>query len=377
MINDYNDSNSPLKDPASVVNNINKREWIYPPYSIQSWGSWLHRIAPYVGRIKPSFAHFLIKYTSNPGEIILDPFCGIGTIPTEASLMKRKAIGVDLNPYAYYISLAKTDNKRGLDELIEYVNKIKIDTTRIDLSKIPDWVKEYYNHETLKEILFLIERLKRDKQYFILGCLIGISQGHRPGHLSKPVAWTLPYKPRPDDKGEYRETKPRLIQKLIRTYKNNFSDVGDLKAYLEDARKLPIESETIDHIISSPPYYDTLDYVGSHRLRLAIAGYFDDDIKKKLKKTLIQQYDSYLEEMTKTIREMNRVLKKNGYCILIVGDCIKGKKLINTADELKPLLEASGFTCHGIVQDEIPINKSVQKKSDWQKHDRIMILTKN
>jgi tRNA G10 N-methylase Trm11 len=364
-------------DPKTVVSNIGKREWIFPPYSIQSWGSWLHRIAPYVGRIKPSFAHFLIKYASKPGDLILDPFCGIGTIPTEASLMGRNAIGIDLNPYAYYISLAKTDNKRNLDELIEYVNKVKIDTSKIDLSTIPAWVKEYYNHETLREILFLIEKLKKDKQYFILGCLIGISQGHRPGHLSKPVAWTLPYKPRPDDKGEYRETKSRLIQKLIRTYKNNFSDIGELKAYLEDARKLPIESNSVDHIISSPPYYDTLDYVGSHRLRLAISGYHDEVQKKKLRSELIQQHDTYLEEMMKTIIEMNRVLKKDGYCILIVGDCVKGKKLINTADELTPLLESAGFKCHGVIRDEIPINKSVQKKSEWQKHDRIMILTKN
>jgi len=364
-------------DPEAVVSNIGKKEWIYPPYSIQSWGSWLHRIAPYVGRIKPSFAHFLIKYTSRPGDVILDPFCGIGTIPTEASLMGRSAIGIDLNPYAYYISLAKTDNKRNLEELIEYTNKIRIDTSKIDLSKIPAWVKEYYNHETLKEILFLIKKLKKDKHYFILGCLIGISQGHRPGHLSKPVAWTLPYKPKPDDKGEYRESKPRLIQKLIRTYRNNFSDIGDLKTYLADARKLPLESGSINHIISSPPYYDTLDYVNSHRLRLAIAGYYDESLKKKLKNELIQRYDTYLEEMMKTIYEMRRVLKKGGYCILVVGDCEKGKKLINTANELKPLLEKAGFTCHGIIEDEIPINKSVQKRSKWQKHDRIMVLTKN
>lgn len=366
-----------LLDPKTVVSNVGKREWTFPPYSIQSWGSWLHRIAPYVGRIKPSFAHFLIKYATKPGDLILDPFCGIGTIPTEASLMGRNGIGVDLNPYAYYISLAKTDNKRDLGQLIEYVNKIKINTSKIDLSKIPAWVKEYYNHETLKEILFLIEKLKKDKQYFILGCLIGISQGHRPGHLSKPVAWTLPYKPRPDDKGEYREAKSRLIQKLIRTYRNNFSDIGNLKTYLADARKLPLENNSIDHIISSPPYYDTLDYVNSHRLRLAIAGYYDEVFKKKLRNILIQQYDTYLEEMKKTFYEMKRVLKTGGYCILIVGDCSKGNKIVNTANEIGPLLNDIGFTCHGIIEDEIPKNKSVQKRSDWQKHDRIMILTKN
>ena len=42
----------------------------------------------------------------------------------------------------------------------------------------------FYDEVTLKEILFLINKLKRDKKYFLMGCLLGIIHGHRPGHLS-------------------------------------------------------------------------------------------------------------------------------------------------------------------------------------------------
>lgn len=365
------------KSLKSVVDNIKEREWTKDEYAIQSWGSWLHRIAPYVGRIKPSFAHFLIEYISNEGEIILDPFCGIGTIPTEAALMNRDGIGNDLNPYAYYIALSKTDNKKTLEDLINYLNLIKIDTENISLENIPDWVKEYYNQETLKEILFLVDKFKNEKQYFLLGCLLGISQGHRPGHLSKPCAWTLPYKPRPDDKGEYRETIPRLIAKVRRTYNENFFVKGNLKIIMQDSRKLPLMDKSIDHIITSPPYYDTLDYVNSHRLRLAIAGYYTKEDKDSLKRELIQKFDSYLAEMEKSLKEFNRILKDKGYCVFIVGDCFKNKTIINTANDLLPIVKKIGFTCHAIIEDSIPINKSVQKRTKTQKHDRIMIMTKN
>jgi tRNA G10 N-methylase Trm11 len=364
------------KSTKKVVEEISKREWIFPPYSIQSWGNWLHRISPYVGRIKPSFANFLIKYVSSEGDTVLDPFCGIGTIPTEAVLMNRNSIAVDLNPYAYYISLAKSMNGHTKEDLIEYLEKIKINTKKTSLKKIPEWVKEYYNQETLKEILFLIDKLKDDKQYFLLGCLTGISQGHRPGHLSKPCAWTLPYKPHKDDKGEYREVVPRLIAKIKRTYKDGFKTTGKMQVYMEDARALPLKDASVDHVISSPPYYDTLDYVGSHRLRLAILGYYDPKENKELRQTLIQRFDTYLSEMETCIKEIKRVLKKGGYCIFVVGDCFKGKKIINTAEELKPILERNGFKCHAIIEDPIPINKSVQKRTKEQKHDRIMILTK-
>ena len=80
--------------------------------------------------------------------------------------------------------------------------------------------------------------------------------------------------------------------------------------------------------------------------------------------------------MEKCIKEFRRVLKKGGFCIFIVGDCFKAGKVINTSTTLLPILEANGFVCHGIIEDEIPINKSVQKRSSVQKHDRIMVMTK-
>lgn len=363
------------KSIEEMINRIALREWSKEPYSKQSWGSWLHKIAPYVGRIKPAFAHFLIKYASNEGDVILDPFGGIGTIPTEGMLMGRNTISNDLNPYAYYIARAKSSKKQSLEELIDYINSIEVDTSNINLDNIPEWVKEYYNQDTLKEIIFFKERLEKDKQYFILGNLIGISQGHRPGHLSKPCAWTLPYKPRPDDKGEYREVKPRLIDKIKRTYKDDFKQTGNMQVIFGDARKLQLNDNTVDSIITSPPYFDTLDYVNSSRLRLAICGYYDETEKKELRKRLIQQFDSYLSDMEICISEFKRVLKKGGNCIVVVGDVFKKSGNINTAEELKPLFEKHGFICHAIIPDGIPVNKSVQKRTKEQKFDRIMILT--
>ena len=306
--------------PEEIIKNISKLEWKDGLYGKQSWGHSLHKIAPYVGRIKPPFAHFLIKYVTNPGDIILDPFCGIGTIPLEGSLCGRNTIGVDLNPYAITVSNAKTQHNLNLEDLIEYVENLEIISKGVSIRKIPDWVKEYYNKNTLKEILYTLDILKADKQKFIYGCLVGISQGHRPGHLSKPCAWTLPYKPRPDDPGEYRDVKTRLIAKIKRNYKDKIESSGSIKILKEDSRKLSLENESVDHIISSPPYYNTLDYVNSHRLRLAICGVYNENEKKALRDQTIQRYKDYIDEMRKVIVELYRVLKPGGYCVFVVGD---------------------------------------------------------
>ena len=62
----------------------------------------------------------------------------------------------DINPYALSIAKSKTQHPLNHDSLLKIINRVKIDTSSIDLSKIPSWVLEYYNLDTLKEILFLL-----------------------------------------------------------------------------------------------------------------------------------------------------------------------------------------------------------------------------
>jgi 16S rRNA G966 N2-methylase RsmD len=268
-------------DHDNLFNNIKKlkkKEWKKGLYEKQSWGHPLHRIGPYVGRIKPAFAHFLIKYLTKEGQIVLDPFCGIGTICLESSLMKRNSLGFDLNPYAIHIAEAKCNNYIDINKKILEIKKIKVNLSRYSLKKIPEWVKNYYNSRTLREILFFLDYFKKKKDKFLYGCLLAISQGHRPGHLSKPCGWTIPYKPKPDDLGEYRSVKPRLIAKIQRNFEAIDYARGSMKVQMRDARKLNIIADkSIDAIITSPPYLNTLDYVNSHRLRLAICGHYEKE----------------------------------------------------------------------------------------------------
>ena len=72
-----------------------------------------------------------------------------------------------------------------------------------------------------------------------------------------------------------------------------------------------------------------MDYVNSHRLRLAICGVYNENEKKALRDQTIQRYKDYIDEMRKVIVELYRVLKPGGYCVFVVGDHFKGKLVIN------------------------------------------------
>jgi len=52
---------------------------------------------------------FILQYT-NKGDIILDPFCGSGVTISESIFLGRKAIGIDINPSAIFIT-KQTINK--------------------------------------------------------------------------------------------------------------------------------------------------------------------------------------------------------------------------------------------------------------------------
>ena len=60
----------------------------------------IHGIYPYRGKISSIEASGIVKQIS-PRSVLLDPFCGSGTIIFESVMNDVSAIGVDNNPLAY------------------------------------------------------------------------------------------------------------------------------------------------------------------------------------------------------------------------------------------------------------------------------------
>jgi 23S rRNA G2445 N2-methylase RlmL len=52
-------------------------------------GRTLRQIAPYLGRIARAF----IADRTNPGDLVVDPFCGCGVVPLEAAPGRRIVAG--------------------------------------------------------------------------------------------------------------------------------------------------------------------------------------------------------------------------------------------------------------------------------------------
>ncbi|NQU06381.1 MAG: hypothetical protein HQ568_09835 [Calditrichaeota bacterium] len=67
------------------------------------------------------FAHIIQHYT-NPGDLVLDPFCGGGVTVVESLKLRRRVVGIDINPLATWITQVEVESV-DLDKLEKAFNE--------------------------------------------------------------------------------------------------------------------------------------------------------------------------------------------------------------------------------------------------------------
>lgn len=67
-----------------------------------------HGLHKYPAKFFPELPRWLIQKYSEPGDIILDPFMGSGTSNVEALMLGRHSVGIDVDPFAKYLTKVKT-----------------------------------------------------------------------------------------------------------------------------------------------------------------------------------------------------------------------------------------------------------------------------
>ena len=380
-------------DETCMVNTINTKI-AHPKLNSGDWSgsclsteSTLHQLSPYIGKIKSVFARKLITTYSKPRDIILDPFAGSGTVAFESLIAERHAIANDVNPYAVTLIKAKMFPPDSLEDAIKkvgYYNSLsKKQSKNVDLEEVPDWVKKFYHQDTLKEITSLSQLLRENNENFLLACLLGILHHERPGFLSYPASHLVPYlrtKKYPVEKYpdmySYRDVESRLIKKIQRAYRRfpKIDKTLERICFQKDAEQLVLQENSVDAVISSPPYMNALDYARDNRLRLWVLG--ENDYKKYDAKSP-RNIEDFKKLMKKVMKNIYPALKVNSYCIFVLGDVNKSKKSINTASSVIDLAsDMSGFDCEGSIQDEVPAFRRSRKEGACTKNEWIVALRK-
>ena len=120
--------------------------------------------------------------------------------------------------------------------------------------------------------------------------------------------------------------------------KCDFSCPNMGKIYLKqgDARNLHfIKDESIDFICTHPPYANIIQY--------------SQDIEQDLSRLDV---DLFLEEMNKVVRECYRVLKKEKFCAILMGDIRKKGHVIPLSFFVMDLFLQQGFSLKEMIIKE-------------------------
>nr|MDQ4041145.1 site-specific DNA-methyltransferase [Actinomycetota bacterium] len=66
-----------------------------------------HYLFRYPAKFHPPVAQALLERYTEPGDCVLDCFCGSGTLLVEATVAGRSAVGSDVDPVAAFVSRVK------------------------------------------------------------------------------------------------------------------------------------------------------------------------------------------------------------------------------------------------------------------------------
>lgn len=351
-----------------------------------------HQLSPYLGKIKSGIAKELIETYSKPGDWVLDPFCGAGVVPLEALLLGRKAAGSDLSRYAYCVTMGKVTapftKEQALARARRLVDYVRAQECEIDPHSVDSWVRSFFHPKTLREIVAAFDYCTRQEDWFLAACICGILHHQRPGFLSYPASHLVPYLrnklfPRrrfPKLYG-YRNLAERLLKKIERAYRRPLingdwnSRVFDIRN--EDTRTLSFTRESMDLVVTSPPYLSTLTYGRDNRLRLWFLG---EPNWHSLDSHLVTRHSSYKQEMGTCLRSVYDVLKRRGHCALILGDFRRNGKVNRTADLLiNSMLEVTGGQMVLVeqVHDEIPDIRRARRHTKTTKEETLLVFRKS
>lgn len=348
----------------------------------------LHQISPYIGKMKSSMTSILVSTFTHHNETVYDPFCGSGTVAFEAWAKGRNIIANDLSPYAFVLTHAKLypyftieDAMVELDTVAEIV---RLHAPKVDLRRIPRWVRSFFYPDTLREIVAWSQVLKSRQSYFLLSCLLGILHHQRPGFLSYPSSHTVPYLRTtkfPRDKYpelyQYRSVKERLEKKVVRMLKRVPPlDTGlHRECYMRDATNF-LPEQKVNAIITSPPYMRQLDYGRDNRLRLWFLGLKD---WKSLDEIVSPPEKKFLNLFRSCLKLWRDVLTSNGICVLVLGDVHSRLYDMPLPDAIAHIAtqEIGGYSVLWKYNDPIPNIRRVRRGCCGTKTDTILVLRNN
>ena len=387
--------------------------------------SYTHGIHKYPAKFFPELPRWIIQRYSQVGDRVLDPFMGSGTTNLEALLLQRPSVGVDIDPFSRMLARVKTTplNKDDLlnarERLLRRFDEFDGGQNHDEVPQFPyrdKWFRPY----VLKELAFIkgcIHRLDcaqqmRDFLMIVFSSIIRrVSQADNNctrtvirQKLNKQVAPNYSFR-------LFLRRLDKNIQGMVdlaHTGKSTSVEIPT-EASATDLSLYP--ADTFDLALTSPPYLNAVDYPRTHQLELYWLGFVSGSLRdlksehvgtevvsakeyKSLHLTGIDSADAviqsvyeieprrayiaykFIQDMMLNLREVNRVLKRGGRYVVVIGSNMVRGHVFESWRYLRDAAPSLGYKIDTWFVSEI-INHFIKvPRAERIEDDYIIVLEK-
>lgn len=365
-------------------------EWSFEDFTTTENQYLTHSYHRYPAKFIPHLVRELITlYSKKKTDLVADFFAGCGTTLVEAKLLGRESVGVDVNPVATLITRVKTTpiipaklskSYRKLTASLDLYDS----GTKVDLPE-SERINFWFSPERQREIVYIINSIEKEtnkqiKEFYLCAlshslktCSIWLQTSTKPTRdLGKQPAKAIP---------TFNNHVVRMIKKNHEFYSKLKADCNlevKSKIYTKDARRTPIATNSVDLIITSPPYITSYEYADLHELSGLWLKYFEH--RQSIRKNFIGTFFSYNKDLVvkgelaqeivdalyiannrtgmeiaqyfrdieQVIKEMRRVMKVGGRTCIVIGNTARHGIKIKCAEVYTDILVDNQFTVEKI-----------------------------
>lgn len=296
----------------------------------------IDRVHPYPAKYPIDLAiEYISKYTGE-GDMVYDPFVGSGTTLLASSILKRKGFGTDINHIAVLISQFKllSLEKKEINNLEAFIQEFE-DSYINDMEETKlfyyNSIEHWFCDDSIKILSVIknkMENLHGNEKIFcktIMSSIINTVSNQESDTRYAAVV-------KPNLTSEY---VAMVFIKRFKAVLNLFCEFNEIPrsnnmniVKLLDSKQCGelIEKQSVDLILTSPPYVNTYDYYLYHKHRM---NWLDFDVNYSMKaeigsrrefSSLKKPESKFNEDLYEIFNKCDDVLKPNGVAVIVIGD---------------------------------------------------------
>jgi len=313
----------------------------------------VHRLHPYLGKFIPQLVEILLRKYFEPGQTVLDPFCGSGTTLVQANELGINSVGYDVSVFNVLLCCAKV-KKYDLDktrkEVLDILGKLRgiiqansrqpsLWKTESSLPMIPEtddrYLREWFAPQALRELL-TYRSLIESEGYECSDLLkVILSRSARSARLTTHYDLDFPKHPQTEPYWCYKHSRichpTTEAFKFLRRY--SLDTLRRIEAFslrrtnaivkIRHADSRRASFPPIHGIITSPPYVGLIDYHEQHAYAYHLLGLQDKriaEIGAAANGSSRKAQEQYQKDVARVFKRATNSMPQGGWAIVVAHD---------------------------------------------------------